>query len=273
MTSVLPADLAAAVEGARARLGPFSRIEHVSEIDSTNDAALARAAAGAAHGSVVLAGTQRAGRGRLGRTWHSPPDAGIYMSAILRSESWAGTLSLTTLAAGVAVVRGLRAATGLEAELKWPNDVVVGRPWRKLAGILSESASASARVDALIVGIGINVRAAAFPVDLIDRVTAIEVELGRPVDRAACTVEVLAALAELTSRLLSGETSWVATEWRRLGRAGLAGAPVRWHDGHKPRRGLATDIDDSGALLIETGGGGMERVISGEVVWERLSRA
>lgn len=272
MTGVLPADLEAAVEGARARLGPFSRIEHFSELDSTNDEALARAAAGATHGTVVLADAQRAGRGRLGRTWHSPPDAGIYLSAILRAESWTGMLSLVTLAAGVAVVRGLRAATGLEAELKWPNDVVVGRPWRKLAGILSESASASTRVEAVIVGIGINVRAAAFPFDLADRATAIEVELGRPVDRSSCTVEVLAALAELVARLTSGDTAWVAAEWRRLGRAGLAGAPVRWHDGHGPRRGLARDIDEGGALLIETSGGAMERVISGEVTWERLSR-
>ena len=271
MSHALPDELAALVEAGRPRLGAFSRIEYFSEIDSTNDAALARAARGAPHGTVVLADTQRAGRGRLGRAWHSPPDAGVYLSAILRASSWTDTLSLVTLAAGIAVVRGLRAATGLEAELKWPNDVVVGRPWRKLAGVLSESASASTRVDAVVVGIGINVRVSALPPELAEKATAVEVELGRPVDRAACTVEVLAALAEAVSRLVSGDRSWVAAEWRKHGRTGLGGV-VRWSDGHRERRGVAVDIDETGGLLIDAGSGRVDRVISGEVFWERLSR-
>ena len=272
MSHPLPADLAAAVVAAAPRLHGFDRIQYFPEIDSTNDAALGLAASGAPHGTVVLADMQRAGRGRLGRIWHSPADAGIYMSAILRSGTWAGALSLVTLAAGVACVRGLRAATGLATELKWPNDVVVGRPWRKLAGILSESASAASRVEAVVVGIGINLRASAFAPELRDRATAVEIELGRPVDRAACVVEVLAELAQASSRLSAADRKWVVTEWRESGRAGLGGSPVRWHDGHRDQRGTAIDIDDTGALLVETATGRVERVISGEVSWERLSR-
>ena len=269
--TALPADLAAALDAERPRLGGFERVEYFTEVESTNDLALARAAGGALHGTVVIAEAQRAGRGRLGRAWHSPPEAGLYLSAVLRSSSWAATLSLVTMAAGIAVVRALKSATGLEAELKWPNDVVVGRPWRKLAGILSETVSTSARVDAVVVGIGVNLRAGSFPPELTERATAVEVELGRAVDRVKFTVELLAELARAAERLRSGEGSWVAEEWRRYGRAGLGGAPVRWHDGQRMRRGTASDIDESGALIIEAGAGHPERVIAGEVVWERLN--
>jgi BirA family biotin operon repressor/biotin-[acetyl-CoA-carboxylase] ligase len=271
MSHALPPDLAVAVRAARVRLNGFDRIEYFAEVDSTNDLALTRAAQGCAHGTVIIAETQHAGRGRLGRAWHSPPESGIYMSVVLRSETWTHTLSLVTMACGIAVVQGLRAATGLVTELKWPNDVVIGRPWRKLAGILSETASAASYVDGVVVGIGVNVRGTAFPPDLGDRATAVEVELGRPVDRMACIVEILAALSGVTSRLQPADRSWVAAEWKRIGGAGL-GSPVRWHDGQRARRGITVDIDDSGALIVDTGGGRIERIISGEVTWERLSR-
>ncbi|HXT70883.1 MAG TPA: biotin--[acetyl-CoA-carboxylase] ligase [Vicinamibacterales bacterium] len=270
MSSVLPAELQSAIEMAHGRLGGFDRIEYFPEVASTNDLALARAARGAPHGTVVVADAQNAGRGRLGRVWHSPPEAGLYLSAVLRAESWEGTLSLVTLAAGVAVVKGLGAATGLVPELKWPNDVVVGRPWRKLAGILSETVSAASQVDAVVVGIGINVRAGAYPPELGHRATAIEVELGRAVDRWGCAVEVLAALSEAASRLSKGDRAWVAADWRSCGAAGLRGSPVRWQDGNQTRFGTAVDIDESGALIIDVAGG-RERVISGEVFWERLN--
>jgi BirA family biotin operon repressor/biotin-[acetyl-CoA-carboxylase] ligase len=272
MVSALPADFREALDAARERLRGFDRVQHFAEVQSTNDLAMASAAAGAPAGTVIIADAQLAGRGRLGRVWHSPPDAGLYLSAVLRAESWAGTLSLVTMATGVAVVKGLRAATGLEAELKWPNDVVIGRPWRKIAGILSESVSASAQVDAVVVGIGINLRAGAFPPELGDRASAVEVELGRPVDRAACLVEVLVALADASSRLAAGDAAWVTADWRQYGGAGLRGSPVTWYDGRETRRGLATGIDESGALIIDTAPGIQERIIAGEVKWERLSR-
>ena len=272
MVSALPGDLRDAVEAARDRLRGFDRIEYFAEVQSTNDLALARAAAGAPGGTVVIADAQLAGRGRLGRVWHSPPDTSLYLSAVLRAESWEGTLSLVTMAAGVAVVKGLRAATGLVAELKWPNDVVVGRPWRKIAGILSESVSGSSQIDAVVVGIGINLRAGAFPPELGDRASAVEIELGRPVDRAACLVEVLAALADASARLAAGDRGWVTADWRTYGSAGLRNSPVNWRDGQEVRRGLATGIDESGALVVDTGSGTQERIIAGEVKWERLGR-
>ena len=127
---------------------------------------MALAHAGAAEGTAVLAGAQRAGRGRLGRTWFSPPGAGLYLSV---DRAAAGRRAGTGVADAGRRRRGRRrrfeAATGLAIELKWPNDLVTGRPWRKLGGLLCESAGSGAFVDAVVVGIGVNVRPAAYPPD------------------------------------------------------------------------------------------------------------
>ena len=271
MSDPLPADVARALAIALPRLGPFGQVEYFADVTSTNDLALARAVQGAPHGTVILADTQRAGRGRQGREWFSPPGSGLYLSAIVRREAWDGALSLVTLAAGVAVVRGLSAATGLVLELKWPNDVVIGRPWRKVAGVLSESASAGSRIDAVVIGIGVNVRRSAFPAELADRATAIEMETDRPVDVAACAVEVLAALADVTQRLGSRDRAGIVAAWRQYGQAGLGGAAVRWNDERGVRRGIARDVDDAGALVVDADGQ-VERLVAGEVLWDRLSR-
>jgi BirA family biotin operon repressor/biotin-[acetyl-CoA-carboxylase] ligase len=215
---------------------------------------------------------QTAGRGRRGRDWHSPPEAGVYLSAVLRAEAWDGALSLLTLAAGVAVAQAIRSNTGLAVELKWPNDIVIGRPWRKLAGILCETASATPKIGAVVVGIGVNVRGGAFPQEIADRATALDVELGRPVDRVPFIIELLAALAGVTSNLRRGGGKDIVDTWRSIGSAGLGGAPVRWNDGGTMRRGLARDLAEDGALLVEAGGR-MERLVAGEVIWERLSGA
>ena len=264
-------ELDRALSAARARLGPFTRVEFFPEIGSTNDIALQRAHAGSPHGTVVLADMQTAGRGRRGRAWHSPPEAGVYLSAVLRAEAWADSLSLLTLAAGVAVAQSIRSATGLVVELKWPNDVVIGRPWRKLAGILSETASANPKVDAVVVGIGVNVRGGSFPPEIAHRATALEIELGRPVDRLAFIIELLASLAAVTDDLRRGHGAQMLDAWRSMGGDGLGGAPVRWNDGGTLRRGLARDLAGDGALLVDVGGGRVERLVAGEVIWDRLS--
>jgi BirA family biotin operon repressor/biotin-[acetyl-CoA-carboxylase] ligase len=267
-----PADLADALASAAPRLGSFGQLQFHATVDSTNDLALALAAAGAPEGVSVLADAQRLGRGRRGQTWFSPAGAGIYLSVIVRPVGAAPALSLVTLGAGVAVARAVRAATGLDVELKWPNDVVLGRPWRKLAGVLCEASGvADDSVAAVVVGIGVNLQPAAFPPDLVDRATSLEAELGRAVDRTPLVVEVLAGLAEVTRRLWAGEREWVAGEWRRFGRAGLGGAAVRWNDRGMARRGAARDIDLDGALVVDADGRA-ERLVAGEVAWERLSR-
>lgn len=271
MPDPVPADLARALADAEARLDPFTRIEYYAEIDSTNTLAQKRAAAGRAHGLVILADTQTAGRGRQGRTWFSPPGAGLYMSAVLNPTVFAGTLSLLTLAAGVAAARGIERATGLALELKWPNDVVIGRPWRKIAGILCESVSSGSRVEAVIVGIGVNIRRSAFPATIAHRATALELETDRHIDAASVAVEILAALAEECAGEGPDRSTAIVDAWRKYGRAGLAGAAIHWNDEAGLHHGVARDIADDGALVVQHDGR-LDRLIAGDVQWERLAR-
>ncbi|HYN06855.1 MAG TPA: biotin--[acetyl-CoA-carboxylase] ligase [Vicinamibacterales bacterium] len=263
----LPREVSDAIDAARTRLGPFHRLHYYRDVGSTNDIALAVAAAGAVEGTAVLADHQRAGRGRMGRTWFSPPGAGLYLSAIVRPGS-ADWLSLTTLAAGVAVARALVMVSALPIGLKWPNDLVIGQPWRKIGGVLCESSGSGAEIDALVVGIGVNLDLASTPPELAAVATSVEAELGRPVDRWRVVVEVLAELHGLLARLRAGDRAWVCDEWRRFGRAGLLGARVRWDDQGIERTGLARDLDETGALLVESAGK-VERLIAGDVRWDR----
>jgi len=135
----VPEDIAEALAGAGKRLGPFEgRLSWYEQLSSTNDLAALMAEHGAAEGCVVVAHAQTSGRGRMGRSWASPPGAGLYVSAILRPAR--DVTPLITIAAGVAVADGVQVATGLSPCVKWPNDVYVGP--RKLAGILAEAGGA-----------------------------------------------------------------------------------------------------------------------------------
>jgi len=283
MSDSLPVDLSDALAEAAPRLGNFADVRYFAELDSTNDTALSLAAAGAAEGTSVLADAQRAGRGRRGHTWFSPPGAGMYLSVVLSPKSpespgspkspespMAMALSLVTLAAGVAVAEAVSQTAGLPVELKWPNDVVIGRPWRKVGGLLCESVATGGRIEAVVVGIGINLRSAAYPAEIADRATSIETELGRPVDRASLVVACLGRLRAAVERLRQGRGDEVCREWRQFGRAGLEAAPVRWHEQGAERTGTARDIAADGALLVERDGR-VERLIAGEVTWDRLS--
>lgn len=251
------------------RLAGAGPLEHHAEVDSTNDLALARAAAGAPEGTAVLADLQRAGRGRRGRAWFSPPGAGLYLSIVARPRQ--ERLSLVTLVAGMAAAQAVTGITGLPVQLKWPNDLVVGRPWRKLGGVLSEAVASGASVGAVVLGIGINLRPAAYPPELADRATSIEGELGRETDRAALVIETIAGVLDGMARLRrEPDHLWVRESWRALAAPGSFGAAVRWSDQDGERRGLARDIDEDGALVVEADGA-RQRIVAGEVTWERLS--
>lgn len=261
-----PADIAAALAHASPRLGPFGSLVHFfSSVGSTNDIAAALADAGAREGATVVAEAQTAGRGRRGRVWHSPSGAGLYVSVVFRPEvvdAAAPPAYGLTLMAGVAVAEGVHASTGLAVELEWPNDVVIGR--RKLAGILAEASSAGAR-PAVVVGFGVNVRAAAYPPDLARIATSIETELGRAVDRGAVLAEILAALAARRADLAAGRFDAILNAWRQRAPR-TEGAPVEWADQSGVRRGVTAGVDRDGALLVRIGNR-VERVLSGEIGW------
>jgi len=170
----------------------------------------------------------------------------------------AGAARLLTLAAGVAVAEGIARATGLDPELKWPNDVHC--QGRKLAGILAERGT-----DHVVLGFGINVLQAVYPPDVRARATSLELELGRSVDRALVLAECLAALAARYGDLNEGRDGAVMAAWR-MRAASMLGRRVEWDVAGASQRGLAERVDDDGALLVRTESG-LVRVISGEVRW------
>jgi BirA family biotin operon repressor/biotin-[acetyl-CoA-carboxylase] ligase len=271
----VPADVAAALS--RAGLPP---VVFFTEVDSTNDHALSLADLDAPEFTAVLADVQRAGRGRRGRTWFSPPGAGMYLSVIVRGDGLDSQLPLLTMAAGVAVAEAVTSVSGLPVELKWPNDLVIGRPWRKLAGILCEASALGSSKAAVVVGVGVNLDRAAYPREVADRATSLAAECDLPVGRAALVAACLVQLRARVADLRANETTAVLERWRALGRAGLDHAPVRWTDERGACRGIAYGVDAGGALLVRHAGpvgqpaegDARERLIAGDVEWELLSR-
>jgi len=234
---------------------------------STNDIAAALAVHDASDGAVVVADAQTAGRGRRGREWFSPPGSGLYVSVVLRPGRSARSggdraARLLTLATGVALVDAVHAATGLAVDLKWPNDLYIGR--RKLAGILAEAAGAGPQ-DAIVLGYGINVRTAAYPPELGDRATSLESELGRHIDRAVVLVESLASLAQRYDDLLAGRFDAILDAWRARA-PGSKGSRVTWIGASGSASGVTAGIDEEGALLVVVDDR-VERIVAGELTW------
>ncbi len=242
---------------ARGAAWPTS-LEWRGTLSSTNEILKARARLGAPEWAGVLADTQTGGRGREGRAWASPP-GGLYLSLLLRPRFEA--VGLVPLAAGV-VVAEVAGEYGVEARVKWPNDVLVGG--RKLAGVLTESSSSSRGVDWVVVGIGVNV--AVDPTSLgpvAKTATSLHLEAGR-----TPAVEDVAAgvLARLTVwyDALEGRPSQVVDAWRARA-VPWWGRPVQVRTTGGVLRGTLRDVDETGALLVDREEGGVERVLSGEV--------
>ena len=238
------------------RISDRCDVRWLATTTSTMDVASKLAGDGARHGVVVVADEQTAGRGRRGTTWQSPPGAGLYLSFVARHAGAA--LSLITLAAGVGVREGIAASTGLSADVKWPNDLIVGS--RKLAGILSEGIAIGTPAQAVIIGIGINMQPAAYPPEVSARATSIEGELGRAVDRELVLSCVLASLWDRLA-VLEHAPGDILQAWRAAS-PNANGTRVEWDGKH----GVTAGIDDSGALLVKTADR-IERIIAGELRW------
>ncbi len=264
----LPGDFAHALAVTAAERGVFgARLIYAGEVGSTNDLACAAADRGEPEGTTFVAGAQTAGRGRLGRTWFSPPGAGLYMSTVIRRGAMAPWI---TLAGGVAVAAGIRAATGLPLQIKWPNDIVaVGgsgfRGRRKIAGILAEASSGPAGVHHVVLGVGINLLSAALPPELADRASAIETELGRAVDAGSVLAHVLAALNVTLAELAAAGPPALFARWLALSPS-AHGAPIEWDTGAGAMSGTTAGLAEDGALLAHTPQG-RQRIVSGEVRW------
>jgi BirA family biotin operon repressor/biotin-[acetyl-CoA-carboxylase] ligase len=228
------------------------------------DVALEEAERGAAEGLVIVAAEQTKGRGRRGRAWSSPFGGGLYLSFLFRPPADdAQSLALLTLGAGVALKRAVAQASGLDAQLKWPNDVVIGQ--RKLAGILAEGVGVGGSAPVIILGIGINLRRAAHPDEIASRMTSLEDELDRVVPDGRVLEEILVQTRQIYGELRRGGADDILRDWR-LAAPSAQGSPVEWQTPQGSRHGITAGIASDGALLVRTPVG-VERIVGGEVTW------
>jgi BirA family transcriptional regulator, biotin operon repressor / biotin---[acetyl-CoA-carboxylase] ligase len=226
---------------------------------STSDEAKRAAKDGAPHGATWVAEQQTAGRGRQGRAWVSPRGENLLFSVLLRVACPPSRLPPLALVAGLAVRDAVaRAAPDADVHIKWPNDVLVGG--RKLAGVLVEAITIGSRVEAVVIGVGINVHTRAFPEELEDRATSVSLVARDPPDRATILADVLAGLDRDLHVVVSRGLGLVG---RRLEASdALHGRRVRSDAGDE---GIASGIDEEGRLLVRRDDGVMARWSAGEV--------
>jgi BirA family transcriptional regulator, biotin operon repressor / biotin---[acetyl-CoA-carboxylase] ligase len=226
---------------------------------STNDEALALAKDGAAHGTIVTAREQTRGRGRAGRAWHSPAGANLYLSILLRPTIAPEHLPGITLATGIGVCDATRAAGVANARLKWPNDVLVGA--RKLAGVLTEMTTRGSALDAVVVGIGVDVdgRREDLPPELAAIATSIRDETGAPQDVRAFAGLLLDVLEPWLDRFLAGGVRAIAAEWQ-------ARADLDRRVRVGTREGTPLGLADDGGLRVLADDGEELHVLAGDVL-------
>lgn len=232
-------------------------------IGSTNDETKRMALSGAPHGTVLIADHQTGGKGRLGRSFHSPEGVGIYLSLILRPNCRPQELMHLTCATAVAMCDAVEAATGLRPGIKWTNDLVCGK--RKLGGILTAlGLTPKGMVDYAIIGIGINCcqTEADFPPEIQDMAGSLAMVTENEIDRASVAAAMMESLWRMDEALLTQVTPML-----RQYRADCVtlGQDVVLVRGEEKRYGHALDIGNEGELLVQFADGTVEAVNSGEV--------
>jgi BirA family biotin operon repressor/biotin-[acetyl-CoA-carboxylase] ligase len=234
------------------------RVQRFAAIDSTNRWLLDEARAGAPAGTVAVADHQHAGRGRRDREWTAPPGTSLLVSVLLRPALGAERVHLVTMAAALALAEAVDTVAGVHAELKWPNDLVVGD--RKLAGLLAEAdVGAGGEVRAVVVGAGCNIEWYEFPSELAGQATACNLEAGPSVDRDAVLDAFLGRLAtrlDALDEVLAAYRDRLSTLGRR----------VRVDLGDRVVEGVATDLDEAGRLVVVPDGRAPVVVAVGDVV-------
>lgn len=233
----------------------------MEEVDSTNEEAKRQGGAGAPDGSLFLAERQSSGKGRLGRSWSSLPGEGIWMSVLLRPDITPYEVAKITLIAGLAVCRALRSASGVDARIKWPNDIVVGG--KKLVGILTEMAAESDRINYVVTGIGINVNQKQFPEEISAKATSLYLETKTPWARAPLVRSVLCELEDFYDRFITEASFDLLIPYKEL--CVSLGRQVSVQRGDQTITGTAVDINSKGELVIQTKEGNLFPINSGEV--------
>ena len=245
----------------RRRIG--RSIQVFQETSSTNDVVERLARDGVEEGAVVFAESQTQGRGRMGRRWESPPGRGLWFSVLLRPRIPLAAATQLTVMAAVAAARSIGQASGLEPEIKWPNDLHLRG--RKCGGILLELGAESDQIHHVILGMGIDVNLSAteMPPQIRTIATSLSLESDRTIDRPALAARILEELDNAYHDILAGRFIALADEWER--RCTTLGRWVSIRVGPREIHGLAEALDEQGALLLRTEHGRLERIIGGEV--------
>jgi BirA family transcriptional regulator, biotin operon repressor / biotin---[acetyl-CoA-carboxylase] ligase len=231
-------------------------LRYFEQVGSTNDEALKWMSEGAATGSVVVAGEQVKGKGRLGRTWHTPPASSLIVSVILHPP--VASLSQVTMIGALAIYDMVKQLGLEQVGIKWPNDVMLNG--LKLSGILPEAVWDAGNLVGVVLGMGINVRIDFANSELEHKAISIETILGRRIERLDLIQQLLANVDYWTASLGREE---VFNTWRD--RLMTLGQPVRVQIAEQEIAGMAQSVDSDGALLIQKADGQIERVIAGDI--------
>jgi BirA family biotin operon repressor/biotin-[acetyl-CoA-carboxylase] ligase len=248
-------------EGLRTKLFG-KRIIFLREVSSTNDYAKELASYGAEEGTVVIAESQTAGRGRLGREWISPK-GGLYCSVILRPQIGVSEAVKFVFVASLAVANVLDEVYRLKVETKWPNDVLING--KKVCGILTETNTTGEKVNYAVIGVGVNANFAvkdALPKELVKASTSLEDEIGRKIrfeELFQALIERLESLYDLFSK--EGFVP-ILSEWKKY--AGFLGKRVEVTSGAKKLSGAAVDVDSDGSLILKQTDGSV-KLVSGDL--------
>jgi len=236
-------------------------------VESTNTEANRLAREGAPEGTLIVANAQTKGRGRLGRSWVSPPGSGLYLSIILRPDCPPDRFPRLMLTAGVAVASAIQ-QTGMKPQLKWPNDILIAD--RKVGGILAEAVFDKRRIDFAILGIGINVNTEQdeLPVSVRSLATSLRLSLGKPVSRICFLQTLLHLLEPWYEFFCTGAFETILDAWcefdNTLGRVVDVFLPER------RLVGVAEALEPDGTLLVRDKRGCLHRIVAGDVVHCRL---
>jgi BirA family biotin operon repressor/biotin-[acetyl-CoA-carboxylase] ligase len=239
-------------------------IVFLDTVTSTNDVAIELAAQRKnPEGIVVIADTQTKGRGRFGRVWVSPPGVNLYFTVLLNPPFSSKEAPILTLITAVAVVTAIRRHTGLNAEIKWPNDILING--KKTGGILLELKSAGNMINLLVIGIGVNVNMSLdeLPEDIRAPATSLGVESGKFFNRIQLLGKIFKGLERTYKILLKGDKEALINDWIRLNSTLRNKVTVKNHK--RIISGIAENINNNGELIIRLPSGETETVTAGEV--------
>lgn len=238
------------------------RIHYFDELTSTQDHASQLADQGAEQGTVVIAETQSAGQGRLGRQWYSPPGVNLYASVILRPKLASSTVACLNLMAGVAAAEAIETVAPGIVTLKWPNDVWLRS--KKTGGILAKAITDGHQLAYVLLGVGLNLnlRITDIPDDLRRIATSVQIETGAECDRSAVAAALFSRLDTRYTEMQQHGFAAIRPLWERY--SALTGKKVTVSDTGKEQSGVVKGIDEEGALILDTGVG-TARILAGDV--------